>query len=322
VISQGYVLAADVGGTNIRAAVIDSDGNIRKEQRFQANLSHANISEKDVVYALEGALLGLVGNDQNISAIGIGFPGFFRGDSGILASSPNIPALRDFPLAEAVSKRMGLPVSVQNDGLCAAIGEHRFGVGKDKLNLLHITLGTGIGGGLILNNQPYTGEGGMATEFGHLRMETGDNARSCGCGNFGCIEAYASATAISSRYAEQSEQMKDAASIYELACQGDKAAITLFEEAGLYLGRAIAEAVKLLDIHSVSISGGLSGAWPLLHPALIPALEANLITPQKSKVIVRRSSLGDNAGLLGAALITHTLPVKAGSKKKNQNLDH
>jgi glucokinase len=301
--SQGHVLAADVGGTNIRAAVIDSEGNILKEKRVQACLSDVDISENDVIDALEGALSGLIGDEGNINAIGIGFPGFFRGDSGIVAASPNIPALRDFALSETLESRMKLPVSVQNDGLCAAIGEHRFGVGEERSNLLHITLGTGIGCGLILNNQPFTGDNGMAMELGHLCVHTGDNARLCACGNYGCVEAYASATAISSRYAKQSGQNKDAASIYELACQSNKAAINVFEEAGMYLGLAIAEAIKLLDIHLVSISGGLTGAWPLLHAPLISALEANLISPQRGKVIVRRSSLDDNAGLLGAAVI-------------------
>jgi len=305
--TQGYVLAADVGGTNIRAAVINPDGSIRKEQRVQADLSAADVSENDVIDALEGALTGLVGDEENITAIGIGFPGFFRGDSGILASSPNIPALRDVELAEAMSKRMKLPVSVQNDGLCAAIGEHQFGVGEERSNLLHITLGTGIGCGLILNNQPFTGDNGMAMEFGHLCVHTGDKARLCGCGNYGCVEAYASATAISSRYAKQSGQHKDAASIYKMACKENKAAINVFEEAGMYLGLAVAEAVKLLDIHLVSISGGLTGAWPLLHAPLISALESNLISPQRGKVIVRRSSLNDNAGLLGAAMLAQTL---------------
>ena len=303
--TQGYVLAADVGGTNIRAAVIDPDGSIRKEQRVQADLSAADVSEDDVIDALESALSGLIGDEKSITAIGIGFPGFFRGDSGIIASSPNIPALWDFALAEALAVRMKLPVSVQNDGLCAAIGEHQFGVGEERSNLLHITLGTGIGCGLILNNQPFTGDNGMAMEFGHLCVHTGDKARLCGCGNHGCVEAYASATAISSRYATQSGQNRDAASIYELACQSNKAAINVFEEAGMYLGLAIAEAVKLLDIHLVSISGGLTGAWPLLHAPLISALEANLISPHRGKVIVRRSSLNDNAGLRGAAVIAH-----------------
>jgi glucokinase len=301
--NQGYVLAADVGGTNIRAAVIDSDGNIVKKNRFRANLSDVNLSEDDVINALEGALTGMIDDENNIEAIGIGFPGFFRGESGVLALSPNIPTFRDFPLAEAVSKRMNLPVSVHNDGLCATIGEHRFGIGKGESNLLHITLGTGIGAGLILNNQPYAGEGGMATEFGHLRVDTGDKSRLCGCGNKGCVEAYASATAVSKLYAEQSGLTKDAADIYELARRSDKAAITIFEEAGVYLGMAIAEAVKLLDIQTVSISGGLSGAWPLFHPSLCASLEANLIAPQRGKVSVLCSSLEDNAGLLGAAVI-------------------
>ena len=301
--TQRYVVAADVGGTNIRAAVIDSDGNILKEKRVQACLSDAGVSEQDVINALEDALNGLIGDEGNIIAIGIGFPGFFRGGSGIVAASPNIPALRDFALSETLASRMKLPVSVQNDGLCAAIGEYRFGVGEERSNLLHITLGTGIGCGLILNNQPFTGDNGMAMELGHLCVHTGDKSRLCGCGNYGCVEAYASATAISNRYAEQRRQNKDAASIYELACRDDKVAILILEEAGTYLGLAIAEAVKLLDIHLVSISGGLTGAWPLLHVPLISALEANLISPQRGKVIVRRSSLDDNAGLLGAAVI-------------------
>jgi len=305
--NQGYVLAADVGGTNIRAAIIDSDGIIRKEQRFQAGLSHPGISGQDVIDALAGALSGLTGDTGNISAIGIGFPGFFRGNSGIVAASPNIPALRDFALAKALERRMNLPVSAQNDGLCAAIGEHHFGTGKGKSNLLHITLGTGIGAGLILNNQPYTGESGMAMELGHLCVDTNSNALLCGCGNTGCVEAYASATAISSRYAELSGQQRDAASVYALARRADKTAIIIFEEAGAYLGKAIAEAVKLLDIHTVTISGGLSNAWPLLQPPLNLSLESNLITTQKGRIFVQRSSLNDNAGLLGAAMLAHDL---------------
>jgi len=192
---------------------------------------------------------------------------------------------------------------MQNDALCAAIGEHRFGAGKGRPNLLHITLGTGIGGGLILNNTPYTGENGMAMEFGHLSVEYDDSARSCGCGSKGCVEAYASATAISARYFEVSGIKADSKDIYARASQGDHTAKEIIESAGRYLGMAIAEAVKLLDIHSVTISGGLSGAWPLLHPAVTSSLEANLIPPLKGKINVLRSTLDDNAGLLGAAAL-------------------
>ncbi len=296
-------LAADVGGTNIRVAVIDSDGNIRKEERFQARLSDADISEEDVVNALAGALAGLIGDDENIKAVGIGFPGFFRGDSGIVAASPNIPALRDFGLAEAVSKRMNLPVAIQNDGLCAAIGEHRFGAGKGRSSLLHLTLGTGIGGGLILNHHPYTGDGGMAAEFGHLCVDTGSGARLCGCGNNGCVEAYASAAAVMQHYAEQTGRQMQACNIFTRACEGDAIARSVFEQAGRHLGQAVAEAIKLLDIYAVTVSGGLIGAWPLLHPALMTSLDAKLIPPLKGKVEVLRTTLGDRAGLLGAAVL-------------------
>jgi len=296
------ILAADVGGTNIRAAVV-SDGNITEELRSQISLGDRDISENDLIEKLSSFFHQTISSHNDISAIGIGFPGFFLGSSDTLISSPNLPKLNNVNLAQKLSEALNLPVSIQNDALCAAIGEQRFGAGEGIPNLLHITLGTGIGGGLILNNTPYTGEGGMAMEFGHLTVEHDDSARACGCGGFGCVEAYASATAISARYFDASGTQSDSKNIYMQACGDDETAKAIIESAGHYLGMAIAEAVKLLDIHNVTISGGLTGAWPLLHPAIMDSLNNSLIPPLKGKINVLRSSLDDNAGLLGAAAL-------------------
>ncbi len=297
------ILAADVGGTNIRSAVITSHGKMVQELHSRTSLGDRNISENSLIEKLSALFDEIIRGYGSISAIGIGFPGFFPGNSGILASSPNLPQLHNVNLAGKLSEVLNIPVSIQNDALCAAIGEHRFGAGKGHPNLLHITLGTGIGGGLILNNAPYTGEGGMAMEFGHLRVAHGDSAQACGCGGSGCVEAYASATAVSEQYFELSGIQAEARDVYERACKGDSQAAGIIESAGHCLGMAIAEAIKLLDIHTVTISGGLTGAWPLLHPAIASSLESSLIPPLKGKINVLCSTLDDTAGLLGAAAL-------------------
>ena len=303
-IEKGDVLAADIGGTNLRLARVQAGGHIVREVRVQTNFSQltelsSEAAAQAIVDTISQAAQPLL--DADIVGLGIGFPGFFMGDSGILASSPNIPQLDNFNLAELLSNQLHIPVSAQNDALCAAIGEHTFGAGKGHKNLLHITLGTGIGGGFILNHQPYAGEHGMAIEFGHLCVAHGQDARLCGCGNHGCVEAYASASAISARYAEISGEQLETKIIFERGIQGNHEANVIIKSAASYLGQAIAEAIKLLDIQTVCISGGLIGAWNILHPNIMVSLNNNLIPPQQNKVRILPSILKDNAGLLGAA---------------------
>ncbi|MDQ6993898.1 MAG: ROK family protein [Mariprofundus sp.] len=295
---MSYVLAADIGGTNIRAAIVDAEGSILTEQRIEATLSEPGLSAEEMLQRIVNIVQPML--NHNIKAVGLGFPGFFRGTSGILAASPNLPEIKEFALADALRTAINIPVAAQNDALCAAIGEHKFGAGKDKQNLFHITLGTGVGGGLILNHAPWTGESGMAMEFGHLHVA---QERLCGCGLHGCLETYASATAVCNRYYEVTNEQHNAAHIYQLACDGNNIAKDAITQAGYYLGIAIAEAIKLLDLHTVTISGGLTGAWPILHPIMLETLNKRLIPPLRNRVEILPTSLGDQAGLLGAAAI-------------------
>lgn len=296
------LLAADVGGTNIRAALVDSEGRIHLEMRQQLQLSRPGLGKQDIIQALDDCMRPMLAKHPEVAAIGIGFPGFFRGNSGILAASPNIPALREFPLSDHITQRLNRPCLAQNDALCAAMGEHAFGAGRGHHNLLHLTLGTGIGGGLILAGQPYTGESGMAMEFGHLRIEHGPHARLCGCGGRGCVEAYASATGLAATYRQLSGEILSGREISTLADNNDSQAMRAFELAGNHLGRAIAEAIKLLDVHTVTISGGPTGAWNFLYPSLMQNLNEHLIPPLRGSIAVRKSSLADRAGILGAAV--------------------
>ncbi len=295
------ILAADIGGTNIRAARVDDLGNMRDERRMQADLSRDDVYEDDVIHVLSDFFDAYLKDSPDIQAIGLGFPGFFLGNSGVLLASPNLPQLKNVALAKKISQQLSLPVYVQNDALCAALGEHHFGAGKGCESLLHITLGTGVGGGLILHHQAYTGESGMAMEFGHLRVQTDNTARRCGCGGLGCVEAYASSTAIQSIYHDLTGEQVDTKVMYQRACDGDAVARCVFENAGASLGQAIAETVKLLDIHTVTMSGGLMGAWDIFYPPLIKTLNQHLIPPLKGKIQVLPSTLNDAAGILGAA---------------------
>jgi len=300
-------LALDVGGTNIRLGLVNPSGQIIARQQHKASLSHmaassSNQAQSEVLHVLISAINSMLDSHSGIHAIGVGFPGFFRQETGLLISSPNIPQLFNFPLAEKLSTAVSLPVCVQNDAALAALGEFRFGVGKDLKNLLHLTLGTGVGGGLILNDALYLGEDGMAMEIGHLCVVP--NGRRCGCGGSGCLEAYASASAVIARYTESSAQkITDAENVYRKALDKDALAAQILREAGSYLGQAIAETVKLLDIHNISISGGLTGAWKFLSEPMNASLDEHLIPPLEGKIKLHRSRLEEDAGLLGAAVL-------------------
>lgn len=298
------VIAADIGGTNIRMAAIDHDGRILADRRCHAGLSqlaaeNQTAAEAMVIDILADALPPFV-KEQAGTALGIGFPGFFIGDSGCLAASPNLPMLRDFQLAARLSERLGIRIAAQNDALCAAIGEQRFGAGQGTDSLLHITLGTGIGGGLILNDTPYTGSHGMAMEFGHLIIDPASRTR-CGCGNYGCVETLASATAVARDFAAAGHPGATAHDLLIAAENGNADAIAILTRAGGHLGHAIAEAIKLLDLDRVTISGGLIGAWEHFYPSLMAGMDARLLAPQRDRIHVLRSELADRAGLLGAA---------------------
>lgn len=298
---MNYVLAADVGGTNMRLAIIDSAGNILSSERVELNLAKKNITQEELISELITPLKNRLCTYPETTAIGIGFPGFFEGDSGLLITSPNLPQLSHVNISEQLSQPLKCPVYVQNDALCATLGEHQFGAGKNASHLLHVTLGTGVGAGLILCNQPYFGANGMSMELGHLRIDYHNDARLCGCGNIGCLEAYASASAVTAQYNGKNNMQLNADEIFRRANNGDKTALHILQNAGSALGKGLAEAINLLDIHQITIGGGLTGAWPILHPALMEQLNLQLISPHKNKVSVCCSTLDDCAGLLGAA---------------------
>lgn len=292
------ILALDVGGTNLRAAIIGPKGEIVKRRRICHRLSRldgVNGSERGdaVVKVLTEFLKPLM--DERIAAVGIGFPGFFRAQEGILISSPNLPGITNFPLRKRLEEALGRPTFIQNDALMAAWGEFAHGAGRGRSHLIHLTLGTGVGGGVVLDGRPYTGENGMAMEIGHVKMVS--QGRRCGCGSRGCLEAHASAKAVAEIYGNG----VDADEVFRRWKSGDPRAAKVLQDAGDLIGRAIAHAVNLLDVRTISIGGGLTGAWEALRGPIVAAVEAGVIPPHRGRIEVLRAHLGDDGALLGAA---------------------
>lgn len=304
------VLALDVGGTHIRMGIVDGRNRVLHAQRIEVRLAdlppHVDANHT-VVCILAEHIADIMNRHPEIAAVGAGFPGFIH--RGVVRASPNIPGIRDLPLAERLRERLGVPVSVENDATAAALGESRHGEGAPLAFLLHLTLGTGVGGGIVLDGTPCVGACGMAGEIGHLCVQPG--GRRCGCGNLGCLEAYASATSVAARWNEarggKQARRVDARVVHRHALHGDPLARRILEEAGHALGLAVAQAANLLDVHHVRIGGGMRHAWDMLAGPVQEALDNHLIPPLKGKVHVQPSHLGENAALLGAAWMARNL---------------
>lgn len=303
-------IGIDIGGTNFRIGVFEHL-TLLTETRFQANFSDLcrrntpDAAWHAIVDCIANGIETVIAQHQDIKHIGIGFPGFIDPVTKVISESPNLPGLKHVNLAkdlsQALEKKFQLsPVVVENDALSAAYGEYCI-AGKKGFSLLYVGLGTGVGGGLILAGKPYGGERGMAMEIGHITVKP--NGRICGCGNRGCVEQYASATAIEISYAESTQQQYTAHKIAELARHGDKAAIAAFELAGESLATAVAHTLKILDVSTVVIGGGLSQAWDLMQVSFSATLEANLIPVLRGKTQIQVSTVEDKAGMLGAAML-------------------
>lgn len=297
------LIGVDVGGTNLRIGVIDGL-KVIDEHRVNADFSglcKSNAPEhavQAVTSTLVDALSAILCKYPAASAVGLGFPGFIM--SGRVLQSPNLPGLNDVDLATPLSASLGRPVIVENDALAAAHGEYHLH-GRQGDGLIYLGLGTGVGGGLILNGKAYPGEHGVSMEVGHLIVE--QNGRPCGCGNRGCMEQYASATGVAISYAELSGHHLTAEQVAHQANAGDSLAVAAYVLAGERLAQALAHILKVVDVGHVVIGGGMSAAWPHIKPGFERRLDADLIPALRGKIRVTLSQAGDQAGMIGAALL-------------------
>lgn len=298
-----FQVGVDVGGTNLRVGVVSRQAVIWESRRV-ANFSALcqNHPPAEVLAHLIDALIDVLEDAlerfPHASSVGIGFPGFIHPRSHHVLLSPNLPGLKNFEVAGPVAQRLGLPVRIINDALAAAYGEYLFSDPASE-SLLYLGLGTGVGGGLVLNGRPYQGEHGVAMEAGHLIVKPG--GRLCGCGNRGCLEQYASAHGLALTYRELTQTAVDADEIAKRAKAGDPHAQAAFQLAAEMLAVTLAHILKVVDITRVILGGGMSNSWSLMQPVFERHLDQQLIPALRGLIDVQVSRKGDQAGILGAA---------------------
>jgi len=304
-------IGVDIGGTKVAAGVVDVDGKILFAAKRETPASDPEATE-DVIAAL---VLELAERVDQLHAVGIGAAGYIDAERSTVLFAPNL-AWRNEPIKADLEKRIGLPVVVENDANAAAWGEARFGAGRGHSHIVCVTLGTGVGGGVVINGELYRGEFGIAGEFGHMQVVPG--GLRCGCGNKGCWEQYASGTALEREARELAESGSPLAVgllalahtpdgitgplITQAAKEGDPAAMELFEDLGHWVGVGLANLAAALDPGCFIVGGGVSDAGELL---LRPTREAyhRALTGRgyRPEAEIRQAELGSEAGLVGAA---------------------
>jgi len=287
------VIGVDFGGTKIASALVNQDGKILTDVYIP---TEADKGRKQVVENLKKSVYALIkGSKVKISSIGIGIPGPTIFEKGIVIEPPNLPGWKRVNLKKILEREFKVPVLVDNDANCAALGEARFGAGKHAKNFIFVTVSTGIGGGIIIDRKLYRGVCGAAGEFGHMIIDS--KGFTCGCGNTGCFEALASGTAIRKRAG------MDGVSVELAARQGDKKALRVINETVHYLAIGIANLVNIFNPELVIIGGGVSQMRELMFDPLRKEFKKYALTLPAKHVKIVRAKLGTKAGVLGAAAL-------------------
>ena len=330
-----FSIGVDLGGTNLRIAAVDVNGHLVEKVTLGTKVS---LGRDHVLNDMCDAIQHLsekYKNSAKMLGIGIGVPGIIDMETGLLRESPNLPGWAEYPVRAEIERRLTTMVILENDANVAAFGEKWLGAAKEHDDMAMLTLGTGVGGGLVLGGKIWHGMNGMAGEFGHTTVEP--EGHPCGCGNRGCLEQYASATAVvrmareaiaehsSSALARAAHEDAEfsAKSIFNLAIQGDEDAKRIFRRVGRAIGIVLSAMVNSLNLPIYVIGGGVASAWEAFAPSIFEELcqrcmvyaatappdplaqgggaSAHVEPGPGRKTIITRALLGSDAGLFGAA---------------------
>lgn len=307
-------VGVDLGGTNIKIGIVTSDGKIKKKTSVKTEASGGQ--NKVISNIIAGIKEILNANTLKIKGIGIGCPGIINVKKGTVENPPNLPGWKKVKLGSIIQKEFGINVNIENDANAAAIGEMIFGAGKKYLSFIMITLGTGVGGGIVFNRKIFRGEFGAAGEIGHISINA--DGPKCNCGSTGCIEAY-----IGNQYLKDRIRLElvnhtgslvwelidnDLANvspriIQDAAEQGDKYAKSVIESMGIQLGTAFASLSNVLDISTFIIGGGVAGFGAPLFNTIRKTAAARVLTPLRARVKVIPAKLKNDAGIKGASAL-------------------
>ncbi|MBR6758524.1 MAG: ROK family protein [Bacteroidaceae bacterium] len=320
-LSKPYVVGIDIGGTNTAYGIVDTRGNVVAGGSIK---TPKHVEFKDYVEQLHLAVTRLIEQEGlvgQIAGIGVGAPNanFYTGrieSPANLFWMDNGKRIENIPFADTLKEKFGIPVAITNDANAAAVGEMTYGAARGMKDFIMITLGTGVGSGIVVNGQLLYGHDGFAGELGHVTMRR-NNGRMCGCGRTGCLEAYASATGVARTAREYLETRKDASllrnlpldditskDVYEAAVAGDELAREVFEFTGNILGEAFADFIAFSSPKAIILFGGLTKAGELLMRPLRESLDRNVmpIFRGKAQVILSELKEGD-AAVLGASAL-------------------
>ena len=317
-----YSIGVDLGGTNLRIAAVDSDGKLLEKLTLGAEVARGReFIITEMCKAIETLKSKYHGTGE-LLGIGIGVPGFIDMATGMVMESPNLPDWKSFPVRDEIEDRLRTTVILENDANAATMGEKWLGAGRNYEHMAMYTLGTGVGGGLVFNGRLWHGMRGMAGELGHAVVYA--DGHPCGCGSRGCLEQYASATAVV-RMAREAVARNEstelahlsldatqftARAIYNLAVQGEPAAKKIFENVGKALGIGIGAMVNALNLPMYVIGGGVSSAWDAFAPTMFEEMKFRssiyaLTAPERighdKGTLITCALLGSDAGLYGAA---------------------
>lgn len=308
------VIGIDVGGTKTAGLVLHQ-GRIEERYRLPTDAGSPEGVEGGMMETCSRLLERAASKGMNIEAVGLGIAGFIDYARGVVTEAPNHP-LRNYPVKDILEGRFGLPVYVDNDANLAALAEARMGAGKGARYLVHLTLGTGIGGGIVLDGRVYRGALGSAAELGHMIIL--ENGPPCNCGARGCLESLASGVSICRRVEELAlgherspltEEFLnnpagfDAEAVCRHAYSGDKAARRILKEAGTHLGVGVASLVNIFNPDVVTFSGGLLACFQHMEDSMRRAFEGSAIPINRDHVRILTGTLGEDGGSLGAALL-------------------
>jgi glucokinase len=291
------VIGVDVGGTKVLAAVVAREGSIgaRVERRTDASTEGAFLAQLDEMVE------ELRGGERGVSALGFGIPSRIDQRRGRAVASVNIP-LQHVDFRDRMRERHGLPVGIDNDANAAAIAEWQAGAARGADDVVMLTFGTGVGGGLILAGKPYRGATGSGAELGHVVVEL--DGRRCACGGHGHLESYATGRAAGEQARERFGEGVDERELVRRAQTGDEEAVALLARIGRYVGAAMATYVNALEPELIVIGGGFGeAAFDFLRASAREVVERDALAPGRDTVRIVHAQLGNDAGVIGAGMI-------------------
>ena len=345
---NSFAIGVDLGGTNLRIAAVDTAGKVLEKISTEAEVSRGRDYVLDEMCKNVRALADKFRGERRLLGMGIGVPGIIDQQTGMVRESPNLPGWRDYPVRDEIERRLGTHVILENDANSAALGEKWLGIANQVDDVCMLTLGTGVGGGVVLQGNIWHGMTGMAGELGHTTVDP--YGVKCGCGNQGCLEQYASATAVKRMALEaiargeapelakamNSNPELSAKGIYQMAVQGDEPARQIFRVVGQSLGVTLSSLINIFNLPMYVIGGGVADAWDAFAPAMFEQIRKRSFVykataplavaearagdgvASRQSTIITHASLGSDAGLFGAARLPMTAtPAHAAELEPN-----